>query len=693
MNRRRRSWTLAPGFVGLLVLAAVVVLAACGGEEKDRGAEPRPAPAAKTDSACPASDEKLPAVVDIKGNTADWRARLIQALKTPNTTVRLDNTVDMDLSGCAGIYVEKGVILTGEQCVPSRRSEVVTPCGGIKTTNALRSTFVRSAKTFGPRLYTKTRPIPLFNVECSDSHNGDNVRFFGFRVQGPHFGMESGDDNLERGIDISSCVGIEIANMEMSGWSGQAVHVQDPLGRNTNPEAIRIHDNFFHHNQHDGGNGYGVVVRHGAYALIERNVFDFNRHAIAAGGQPGTGYRAHQNLVLKGGGVHGCWAICFTAHEFDVHGSLNCSPILHREHALNCGPAGEEFWVTYNAFQFTKDKAFDLRGYPSKGAYVANNVFAHKSLGDAVHQRLEQAPADAKRISYGPNRLGVDTFGRYGVCDFDGDGTDDLFLATGVTWWYSSGGRMHWVFLNAASEMLGQLALGDFDGDGRCDVFAVHGNDWVISSGGTGQWKSLGTYGVPFDQLAFGNFNPGKTTEVLRRAPDGQWSVVSPGSQDWRAVASSSFPLNQLHFGDFTGDGITDVLAVQGGRWSISKSASEGWQRLNPKLDSRLDGVLVADVNGNGTDDVARVKINVSGAAPTNLRYSAQWQISWEGQSDWTKVTTLDLPAGYTPSVYAFAGRFDPSPGADLLLVDNSRGGRFYSKATNSVSPLNVYAY
>jgi hypothetical protein len=35
--------------------------------------------------------------------------------------------------------------------------------------------------------------------------------------------------------------------------------------------------------------------------LIERNVFDFNRHAIAAGSEPGTGYTAQHNLVLKGG--------------------------------------------------------------------------------------------------------------------------------------------------------------------------------------------------------------------------------------------------------------------------------------------------------------------------------------------------------------------------------------------------------
>jgi hypothetical protein len=36
----------------------------------------------------------------------------------------------------------------------------------------------------------------------------------------------------------------------------------------------------------------------------------------------------------------------------------------------------------------------------------------------------------------------MDTFGEYfSQCDFDGDGIDDLFLATGETWWYSSSGK------------------------------------------------------------------------------------------------------------------------------------------------------------------------------------------------------------------------------------------------------------
>ena len=76
--------------------------------------------------------------------------------------------------------------------------------------------------------------------------------------------------------------------MDMYHWSGAAIEVLDNTddaerGRlfNTNEGAVHIKNNFLHHNRHGEGWGYGVVVGQGAYALIERNVFDENRHAIA----------------------------------------------------------------------------------------------------------------------------------------------------------------------------------------------------------------------------------------------------------------------------------------------------------------------------------------------------------------------------------------------------------------------------
>ena len=613
---------------------------------------------------------KLPAVVDIKGSTGEWRSLLVQALGTPNTTVRLAAAVDMDLSGYKNIDIVHGVTLTSEQpCRQSKGAKLATPVR--PPVPAPPTCSARNAQNWGPRLYTTTRPQPLFQIRCDNGNlNADNVRLYGFRLQGPHMGVADGEENLEDGIEIDSCVGVEIANMELSGWSGEAIGVADYADRQLfDSEAVSIHDNFIHHNQHEGKFGYGVDVFAGALAKIERNVFDFDRHAITASGSAGIGYRASQNLVLRGSDVR--------EQMFDVHGDANCPS--WRSSAWNCGAAGDQFGILYNAFQYTASNAIKLRGRPRLGARIENNVFA-----ESVHDAVALQTSDNVYLGSGPraNTGGFDSYGQYGVCDFNGDGRDDLFLPTGVTWWYSSAGRMNWVYLNAASETLGQVALGDFDGDGRCDVFAVHGNEWVISSGSTGQWRSLGTYGIPFDQLAFGKFNPNGKTDIFRRAPDGQWSVVSPGSHDWRPVASSSFPLDRLHFGDFTGDGITDVLAVEGGHWSISPSATDPWQTLNPKLSSSLDGVLIADVDGNGTDDVVRFK--VTGAT------SGRWEVSWDGRSDWQTLKNVTWQSTYpaAPHLHVFAGRFDDSPGADLLFLDDSRRGLLYSKATDALAIL-----
>jgi hypothetical protein len=45
-------------------------------------------------------------------------------------------------------------------------------------------------------------------------------------------------------------------------------------------------------------------------------------------------------------------------------------------------------------------------------------------------------------------------------------------MATGAGWWYRSGGKMPWAYLNTSTKRLAELQLGHFDGDGRCDVLA-----------------------------------------------------------------------------------------------------------------------------------------------------------------------------------------------------------------------------
>lgn len=651
---------------------------------------------------------ELPKIVRIKGNTSEWRALLIASLLISDTTVVLAHDVDMDLTGLQTIRIARGVTFTSEAppvgYAPAERGTAAS--GAPVRTAAIGGTSLkdirpaRDARNPGPRVYTTSRPRPLFMMSCDDSAlSADNVKIHGFRIHGPHFDPMEGDDNLERAIMVESCRGTEISNMEIAGWSGQAIYVVDSNGRQSSPDQVRIHDNYLHHNQHVGGNGYGVDVAAGAQVLIERNVFDHNRHAIAASGADGTGYVARFNLVLAGGGYHQSYPVYgdYYTHQFDVHGNENCGILdLFSDSLWNCGQAGEKFEFTHNAFQYTRGLAIKVRGNPAVGATVAHNVFAHDSRGDAIAQNGGAGAGDNITTPLdvqGNNKFGIQTYGEYGVCDLDADGVDDLFLATGRSWWYSSGGRGHWVFLAAQDARLHEVGLGDFDGDGRCDVFQVHAYDFVISSGGTAPWRSLGTYAVPFDQLRFGDFNGDGVQDVFRRAPDGQWYAISPGRYDWTALASSSFPLDKLRFGDFDGDRVTDVLAVQGGRWSVSWGGRSAWAQLNPALADAVQPLSAGDVNADGIDDVLRY-------VPSDDGLTGRWDVSWGGATGWVQLATLswqdtEVARLVKPARFVrwFAGRFDAWAGTDVLALDTERKGHLHNRLAPGFVPHGPYAH
>ncbi len=422
---------------------------------------------------------------------------LLQALRdpfVPGTTDRsiyVENHVELDLSGRESIPIREGVTLAGG----------------------------RTARQPGPRLYTTTRPYrELFSI------GGDNVRIFGVRIEGPdHLGVvrEGDEPNSGIGIKVLGAVNIEIDHNEIYGWSHAAVRVEDCDGvdecpspgrmpPSENPQAVRIHDNYIHHNQHQGRNGYGVAMHYGAYVLIERNVFDWNRHAIAADGRPGTGYAAYRNLVLENGGYHDTYNACdlprwlkvVTAgvtclipgkfveydhytHQFDVHGTDTCG-LGH----LNCGDAGHSMYIRHNTFLYTAGNAIKLRGIPEDGMYIGANVFAHDSFYDEGFPDTEYAVVATEKIGVYPepdnvvdNVVDVKASTELGSCDFDGDGLNDSFMTTGATWWYSSGGDKPWVYLNTSTKRLSQVTLGFFNADNICDVWV----DGTIYPGGRTQ--------------------------------------------------------------------------------------------------------------------------------------------------------------------------------------------------------------
>lgn len=390
----------------------------------------------------------LPSLVYITRN--DQQRLLVQAVGTPGTTVVVTNNVDMNLSGYAGIWVAAGVTLRGG----------------------------RTSQTDGPRLYTTAMPDALLRIEYVD-----NVRITGLRLQGAEFGVGTG--GLSRGLRITAANNVLVDNNEISGWTAVGVAIDDddalnridPVG---NPETVKVRDNFIHHNQYEGKFGYGVALGAGASALIERNVFDWNRHAIASNGRLDTSYRAYTNLVLENGGFHKDYPIYGTSHthQFDVHGSDSCGIIgLFNDAYYNCGYGGHSVYLRGNAFLYTAGAAFKLRGTPAvtpTGAFLYDNVFAHGSESDAVQQTTS---ANIHKLG---NLTNINGKNELAFCDFDGDGYNDAFLATGQSWWYSSRGTRAWSYLNTSKLRSFQVELGQFDSTPGCDVRA----GGVVYSGG-----------------------------------------------------------------------------------------------------------------------------------------------------------------------------------------------------------------
>ncbi len=149
----------------------------------------------------------------------------------------------------------------------------------------------------GALLYTRTvKSTRLFRT------GGAGIRLTGLRLEGPHPGRE-------RLTQRPTLMGIyapnvEIDNCEIFAWSCAAIGVGSGAR-----EGVWVHHNYIHHNQR-AGLGYGVSLGR-VHVLIEGNLFDFCRHAIAGSGYPGSGYTARYNVHLEN----------TISHVFDMHGA------------------------------------------------------------------------------------------------------------------------------------------------------------------------------------------------------------------------------------------------------------------------------------------------------------------------------------------------------------------------------------
>lgn len=141
--------------------------------------------------------------------------------------------------------------------------------------------------------------------------------------------------------------GVTVKNCEISGFSNSGVLLN-------NVKDAHIHQNFIHHNQRNGF-GYGVCLSKASEAVIEYNLFNFDRHSIAADGSPGSGYIARYNIQM-GEAIR---------HVFDAHGGRDRGDGTQ----IAC-----DYVDMYNNTILTDRIPYSRRGIPQQYSKFYNNV-------------------------------------------------------------------------------------------------------------------------------------------------------------------------------------------------------------------------------------------------------------------------------------------------------------------------------
>jgi len=182
----------------------------------------------------------------------------------------------------------------------------------------------------------------------------EGARITGLRIEGemkPKYDTSVPEQNYLIGIRANNRVVID--NCEIRGWSCAGIM----SGTGTSGKFVYIHHNYIHHNQ-AMGEGYGIDV-YGATALIEANIFDYNRHSIAGSGVESESYEARYNLDL--GHTYDY------EHRFDVHAN-----------PVGGTYSGNSYSIHHNTFKNEIGTGYDIKyrgSEPELGVWIDHNIF------------------------------------------------------------------------------------------------------------------------------------------------------------------------------------------------------------------------------------------------------------------------------------------------------------------------------
>jgi len=599
--------------------------------------------------------------------------QLVAALCAGNRYIWIENHARIDLARVAPMEPD----CPAPNDIP-RGGPAAQRCAVLRIPDGVTLASGRSAVEDGALLFLDHSLTQHYMLDM-----GSHTRVTGLRLRGDDVADPNGSDGATAAIQIGGQYyladgsgdkpvlvdGVLIDNNEIWGWPAAGIGVADTGNTIATADHIRITENYIHNQVSCAGGGYGVIVGGGyepygsAYAYIDRNLFDYNRHSVAGDGTGTTGYIAARNFLLY--------------DQFPCYGSYNQHFDMHGTGSGGYGGQGGQYeeirWNTIRGDQHYHQsclvvcvggdtrRAFHLRGPPTLGAIFTDNVLGHPDADAAF--KIDPS-VDRSKVTLAPNRFGTDTGAQLAAGDFDGDGRADVLQATGAGWWYSPTGRAPWHFLNQANRTLDQLRLGDFNGDGRTDVFTQVGSTWFASSGGTGPFRPLPAgSNIPMSRYAFvASFDGSRRTDIFR-ANGKAWYYSSGAATRWRPLLKSALRLGQVRFGDFNGDGRTDVFTINDrGQWLVSGGGRTRLGLLNGHpMSARLSELVFGDFNGDRTTDVAR-------------SHNGRWEVSWGGRTPW-RVLRAHAPEALSQEL---VGRFRGKRRDDVLLVTQWRAPDHY---------------
>jgi hypothetical protein len=360
---------------------------------------------------------------------------------------------------------------------------------------------VRHGLVAGHTIATNAFPETLINV------TGTNTRITGLTFRGATGGIST-NTKKSGAIGLNTTKLSFVDHNELLHWTSEAVEVKGtvdgvacrpPHARAPDPTAMILR-NYIHENARQNA-GYGVSTSNGGIALVQGNVFEYNRHAVASTYDAYNEYFAYDNLILPSAPTQFAAAgfIEFVTHDFDAHGSNRGSIPEYTG-----GTAGDYYDIGWNTFTASKSdflhsvfvfgvrENFNLRGTPCSGARYHDNV-SRQSEGDSVSDHS----TGHSLVKWGNVYNAPDPLAQLGYGDFDGDGHLDSFAATGAGWYLRSGGTAPWAFLRRSSTRLPDLILQDRDGDGRTDVTYTLGNTIYTAWAGISPGDQIGTVSLP----------------------------------------------------------------------------------------------------------------------------------------------------------------------------------------------------